>query len=105
MPSHVKTAISAISPLWAVEGGRVTIHGSGFPLEQPHLPEIKIGDVAARTVYASSTSVSVLVPPGLDGGRTAVRVEGVPGETAFVEVGASCASGLHQVDSPAFDSD
>jgi sugar lactone lactonase YvrE len=97
--------LTAIQPLWAVEGGRVTIHGSGFPIDQPQLPEIKIGDIQARVVHASASSVSVLVPQGLDGGRTPVRVEGVPGETAFVEVGATCASGLHQVDSPAFDRD
>jgi len=98
-----KTAISGINPLWVVEGGRVAIHGSGFPIDQPHLPQVKIGDVPARAVYASSSTISVLVPPGLDGGRTTVRVEGLPGETAFVEVGATLATGLHQVDNPVFD--
>jgi outer membrane protein assembly factor BamB len=97
--------LTAIQPLWAVDGGRVTIHGSGFSLDQPQLPEIKIGDVPARAVYASTAGVSVLVPSGLDGGRTPVRVEGAPGATAFLEVGSVCASGLHQVDSPAFDRD
>jgi sugar lactone lactonase YvrE len=95
--------LTAIQPLWAVEGGRVTIHGSGFPIDRPQLPEIRIGDIPARVVHASSASVSVLVPHGLDGGRTPVRVEDSPGETAFLEVGATCGSGLHQVDSPAFD--
>jgi sugar lactone lactonase YvrE len=97
--------LTAIQPLWAVEGGRVTIHGSGFPLDQSQLPEITVGDIPARIVHASVASASVLVPFGLDGGRTPVRVEGLAGETAFVEVGATCASGLHQVDSPAFDRD
>jgi hypothetical protein len=105
LPSTTKPAISAINPIWAVEGGRVTIHGSGFPIDRPQLPEITIGDVPARAVYASSTSVSVLVPSGLDGGPTPVRVEGVHAETAFLEVGAPCATGLHQVDNPAFDAD
>ena len=103
MSPSTKTAISGINPLWAVEGGRVAIHGSGFPIDQPHLPQVKIGDVPARAVYASSSTISVLVPPGLDGGRTTVRVEGLPGETAFVEVGATLATGLHQVDNPVFD--
>jgi len=95
--------LTAIQPLWAVEGGRITLHGSGFSLDAPQLPEIKIGNIPARVVYASSTRVSVLVPHGLDGGRTPVRVEGVHGETAFVEVAAACGTGLHQVDSPVFD--
>jgi sugar lactone lactonase YvrE len=98
-------SLTAIQPLWAVEGGRVTIHGSGFPVDHPQLPDIKIGDVSARAVYASQTAIGVLVPAGLDGGRTTVRMEGVPGATAFVEVGSTCATGLHQVDNPVFDRD
>jgi sugar lactone lactonase YvrE len=97
--------LTAIQPLWAVEGGRVTIHGSGFPIDQPQLPEVRIGDIPARAVHASTTSVSMLVPRGLDGGRTPVRIAGAPGETAFLEVGAPAATGLHQVDNPAFDRD
>jgi sugar lactone lactonase YvrE len=47
----------------------------------------------------------VLVPAGLDGGRTAVRISDVPGETALLEVGTPLATGLHQVDNPVFDRD
>ena len=59
----------------------------------------------ARVVHASPNVLSILVPPGLDGGHTAVRVEGAPGETAFIELGAPIATGLHQVDNPVFDRD
>jgi sugar lactone lactonase YvrE len=86
-----------------VEGGRVTIQGSGFPVDKPHLPHVTIGDASARTVFASSSSIVVRVPGGLDGGQTAVRVADVPGETALLEVGTPLAAGLHQVDNPVFD--
>ena len=88
-----------------MEGGRVAIHGTGFPIDRPHLPDITIGDFRARPVYASSSTITVLVPSGLDGGRTAVRIADVPGETALLEVGRPLATGLHQVDNPAFDRD
>jgi sugar lactone lactonase YvrE len=88
-----------------VEGGRVTIHGSGFPIDKPHLPDVTIGDSRARAVYASPSTIAVLVPAGLDGGRTAVRIADVPGETALLEIGTPLATGLHQVDNPAFDRD
>lgn len=104
MPAATKRArITAVTPLWAIEGGRVRIEGHGFPVDRPELPEVRIGNVAARIVHASAQSLSVLVPPGLEGGRTPVRVEGVPGETAFIELGRAVATGLHQVDNPAFD--
>jgi sugar lactone lactonase YvrE len=99
----VSARLTAIQPHWAVEGGRITIQGSGFPIDHPQLPEVRIGDTLARAVYASSSTISVLVPVGLDGGRTPVRVEGVPGETGLVEVGSILAAGLHQVDNPVFD--
>jgi sugar lactone lactonase YvrE len=101
----VSARLTAIQPHWAVEGGRITIQGSGFPINRPQLPEVRIGDTPARTVYASSSTITVLVPEGLDGGRTPVRVEGVPGETVLLEVGSVLATGLHQVDNPVFDRD
>jgi sugar lactone lactonase YvrE len=65
---------------------------------------VHIGDVASRVVYASPTRLSVLVPPGIvEGGRTTVRIAGVAGETAFVEIAIPVATGLHQVDNPVFD--
>ena len=41
----------------------------------------------------------------MEGGRQPIRVEGLGGTTAFIEVGRSVATGVHQVDSPAFASD
>jgi sugar lactone lactonase YvrE len=102
MSVRASSRITAVSPLWAVEGGRVSISGSGFELE-PQLPEVRLGGIRATVVHASRQSLTVLVPSGLDGGHTPVRIDSAPGETAYVEVGAPLATGLHQVDNPAFD--
>lgn len=96
--------ISAVWPLWAVEGGRLTITGTGFPVD-PVLPQVTIGGVAARLASASSTLLTATVPAGLNGGHTAVRIADAPGETAYVEIGAPLATGLHQVDNPVFDAE
>jgi sugar lactone lactonase YvrE len=89
--------------LWAVEGARLTVLGDGFSLEP--LPEIRVGGTSARLASASPHALNVTVPAGLDGGRTSIRIDTAPGETAYVEVGAPLATGLHQVDNPAFDGD
>jgi sugar lactone lactonase YvrE len=102
MSSPPSSTISAVTPLWAVEGGRLTISGSGFSVD-PDLPEVKLGGVGARLSQASSRRLTAIVPPGLDGGRTSVRLTSAPGGTAFVEIGAPLATGLHLVDNPAFD--
>jgi hypothetical protein len=94
--------ISAVTPLWAIEGGRVTISGDRFEVD-PHPPEVKFGGTPAKLAHLSRTSLTAIVPEGLDGGHTPVRVDSAPGETAYVDVGAPIATGLHQVDNPAFD--
>jgi streptogramin lyase len=100
MPARV----GGIHPLRAIESGRISIKGSGFPIEES-LPVVRIGDAHARVVFASPTRLDAIVPGGLEGGRATVRVDGVPGETAFVDIAAPFATGLHQVDNPVFDRD
>jgi sugar lactone lactonase YvrE len=93
--------ITAVHPLWAVEGGQVVITGNHFPVDPPQ--EVRIGGELARPSRVSTTSIAVTVPGGLEGGSTPVRLEGAPGETAYIDVAAPLATGLHLVDSPAFD--
>lgn len=95
--------IAAVRPLWAVEGARVTLEGGEFPVERP--PRVFIGATEARLASASRESLTIVVPPGLEGGRMPLRIEDVPGATAFVDVGAPVATGLHLVDSPVFDTE
>jgi sugar lactone lactonase YvrE len=104
MTSSSSSRISAVRPLWAVEGGRVTITGTGFGVD-PSLPQVLIGGLPARLASASPSELAAIVPLGLEGGHTPVRVDEAPGETAYVDIGTPLATGLHQVDSPAFDAD
>jgi sugar lactone lactonase YvrE len=99
------TRVTAIHPPQAIEGGRLTIEGSGFVIDGPTLPEIQIANTRARLVFASPKKLTAIVPSGLDAGRAPVRIGGVPGETAFIDIAAPVATGLHQVDNPVFDRD
>jgi len=94
--------LTSVRPLWAVEGGRITLEGEGFPVD-PHVPHVRVGTQPARLAAASPSALTVLVPEGLDGGQTAIRIDELPGETAFVEIGAPLVTGVHHVDSPVYD--
>ena len=94
--------LTSVRPLWAIEGGRVTLEGDGFPVD-PRVPHVRVGAQPARVACASPSSLTVLVPGGLEGGPTAIRVDEMPGETAFVEIGAPLVTGVHHVDSPVYD--
>ena len=99
-PTKPLPTISAITPARAVEGGRVTLRGSGFPLEQTR---VLLGDAPARLVFASNTRLVIAIPGDLDGGEIPVRLSDVNGETVSLSIAAPWATGLHQVDNPVFD--
>src|SRR5262245_22037233 len=94
--------VAAIHPMHAIEGGRIAIDGSGFPVDAPLLPEVRVGEARARVAFASPTRLIALVPSVLDGGELAVGVaDGTA--TGSLNVGTPFATGLHQVDNPVFD--
>lgn len=95
------STITSVQPLRAVEGGRVTIHGTSFPVDD--LLNVTVGEVAARVTFASPSRLVVTIPQELEGGRTPIKIPSARGETAYVSIGARWATGLHQVDSPVFD--
>jgi sugar lactone lactonase YvrE len=93
--------ITSVEPLLAVEGGRLVVRGS-FAIGDA-MPEVRLGETAARLSFASTRRLVVIVPPELPGGQTPIQIAGVPGETAFADIGTPWATGLHQVDNPVFD--
>ena len=88
-------------PLWAVEGGQIVLQGEQFQVDPPL--QVRVGGELARPVRVSPGSVTIVVPGGLEGGRTPVRLEDAAGETAYIDLAAPLATGLHLVDSPVFD--
>ncbi len=94
-------AVTAIAPLRAVEGGRIAISGSGFPVDD--FSTITFAGEPARVAFASSTRLVLLVPGELEGGATPIRIGTEGGQTVFASIGAAWATGLHQVDNPVFD--
>jgi sugar lactone lactonase YvrE len=94
--------ITAVAPLWSVPGGRIAIHGERLLSSPDSVPGIRVGEVDARVVRLSRSQIDVLVPDGVEG-RVPVRVADVPGATAFVDVAAPLATGVHLVDNPVFD--
>jgi len=102
--SITRPRINAIQPQWAVQGGRVTVEGTNLISDGTVVPIVHLGAHRAQVVTASARKITVVVPKEAEGGHTPVRIEGALGETGFVEIGEPVATGIHQVDSPAVDS-
>ena len=97
--------LTSLEPVRVVEGGRLWLRGDGFPQPDSTTGLVTIGGVAARMSFAAPDRMAVIVPPGLDGGETPVKVAWLPGATLYARVGTMLATGLHQVDNPVFGSD
>jgi len=97
--------LTSLEPVRVVEGGRLWLRGDGFPEPDSASDLVTIGGVPARMAFAASDRLAVVVPSGLDGGETPVKVAWVPGATLYARVGILMATGLHQVDNPIFGAD
>lgn len=95
--------ITRVAPLWAVDGGTLLVEGDGLPYDPP--PRVTIADAVAHVTAASPRHLRIVVPPELEGGRVALRVDAVAGGAVLIDVGSTLATGVHQVDNPAFDRD
>src|SRR5262245_51495702 len=95
--------VIAVQPAQAIEGGRFSIQGSDFPVDQPNLPEVFVGGVPCRVVHASARRIDALIPAAAKAGRATLRVAGLDDDSWFVDVAGVFATELHQVDSPVFD--
>jgi len=97
--------LTSLEPVRVVEGGRLWLRGDGFPPPESTANIVTIGGLPARLAFASPDRLAVIVPAGLDGGETPVKVAWVPGATLYARVGTMLATGLHQVDNPVFGPD
>ena len=102
-PMSPVASITSVHPLRAVNGGRVTIHGTGFVVDD--LLTIPVGTVEEREAFASSRRVVVCISAECEAGQAPIAIPGVSSGTSDLSIGALWATGLHQVDSPAFDAD
>lgn len=105
MAAVEEAALTSIDPVRVVPGGRVWLRGSGFPIPSSSRNACTIGGVPAHVVFAARDRIALEVPQGLEGGATEIKAPWLPGATPFVEVGVLAATGLHQVDNPAVDSE
>jgi sugar lactone lactonase YvrE len=68
-------------------------------------PHVLVGATDAHVLAASHRVLRIVVPAEGESGTVAVRIDELPGETIYLNVGRPVATGVHQVDSPAFGAD
>ena len=90
-----------VSPPCATPGGRVAI--CGRRLFDDRVPDVTLDDVRAHVTAARHDRLVVQVPRACEGGVVRVRVGSGEHAELRLTVGRLLATGLHQVDNPAYD--
>lgn len=90
-------------PRWVVPGGVVRVTGAGLPALPGGPPQVYVGQSQARVLGASSTHLRFAVAASAEDGWLPVRIEPGALDAGEILVARTLSSGLHQVDSPAFD--
>src|ERR1035437_10919992 len=93
--------IENLSPVAAIPGGDVHIHGKGF-LHDPR-PHVSIGGMDAPVVVGSDQFVVARVPDTSGKGQLTVSNGEAASEQVSLSVGVLLADSLHPVTSPAVD--
>jgi sugar lactone lactonase YvrE len=83
----------------------VSIEGVHLPVPAGGPPHVLVGGSDAHVLAASHRALRIVVPTDGESGTVAVRIDELPGETIYLEVARAFATGVHQVDSPAFGAD
>jgi glucose/arabinose dehydrogenase len=94
-----------VVPARAIPGGRVAIEAGSAPFAVEPVPHVRFGAVDVRLASASTRRLVAIVPAEIEGGRAAIELDASDEPVGAVEIGRAVATGLHQVDGPAFDRD
>jgi sugar lactone lactonase YvrE len=100
---HAVPALRNLEPIRVVPGGRLWVHGEGFPLPAASADDISVGGIPARISFAAPARVAIVVPEPVPGGEQPVKVSWAPGATLYADIARVLATGLHQVDNPVID--
>jgi sugar lactone lactonase YvrE len=97
--------IKSVNPPFGIEGGKVSIEGTGFDPEESSSTQILFGDAAARLLLMSSTRILTQVPDDAKSGPLTVQLKNKTSNSFDFQVGQKLANDLNPVDNPIFDSE
>ncbi len=97
--------VTNVWPRAGVEGGRVRIECSGFPIESYEMTQLKFGGVPAHLSAITSSFLIAEIPADAVSGPVSIAFGGRESDGVHFEVGRRLATELHSVSNPTFDAD
>ena len=97
--------LDRVTPIAAMPGGEVDIHGQHLDSNGSHLPRATIGDISAPVTLSRPTRATVRVPEGTISGDLVLRRNATESNPLNLRVAVPMAENLHPVANPAVDAD
>ena len=95
--------ITSITPLAALPGGEVEVHGHRLATEAYRQPSATIGEQTSQVTMSHASKVLLHVPDGAISGNVQLRVDGHTSNAMPLSVGVAIADDMDPVASPVVD--
>jgi hypothetical protein len=97
--------LDSVSPLAAMPGGQIDLHGRHLDAHGPHIPHATIGDLPAPVILSRPTRATIRIPEGAISGNVILRRSATESNPLNLHVAVPMAENLHPVANPAVDAD
>jgi hypothetical protein len=95
--------ITSVSPIAALPGGEIFVHGEHLAALAGHLPVAMLGELSASVLLSREDRLGIRVPEEAETGLLRVLRNGTQSNSVPIDVAQLLASGFHQVTNPAVD--
>ncbi len=97
--------LDSVSPIAAMPGGEIDIHGQNLEPNGSHIPRATIGDISAPIVLSRPTRATIRVPEGTISGDLVLHRSATGSNPLTLRVAVPMAENLHPVANPAVDAE
>lgn len=97
--------IKNVTPTAGIEGGKITIEGSGFNPDESSNTHITFGDKEGRLLLISKARIVAQIPEGAGKGELKVQIKSKESNVFDFDLGRKLSAEVNPVDNPIFDQD
>jgi sugar lactone lactonase YvrE len=97
--------LDRVTPLAAMPGGQVDIHGHHLDALSTQIPQATIGDIPAPVILSRPTRATIRIPEGTISGDLVIHRNSAESNPLNLRVAVPMAENLHPVANPAVDAD
>src|SRR5271154_3382311 len=97
--------LDRVTPIAAMPGGEIEVHGQHLDPHGTHIPRATIGDIAAPVVLSRLTRATIRIPEGTISGELILHRNAAGSNPLNLRIAVPMAENLHPVANPAVDAD